>query len=81
MKKRLAFAAMILTMGTVGIVCSAEETEPAAAVVQERIGGIAEPYAADHIELKLRNNNGYLEYRRWNATKGYWVDPYWIRLI
>ena len=79
MKKRLAFLAIMVTIGAAGVVCSAEEAEPAAAV-QEQMGGTVEPNAADHIEMKFRNNNGWLEYRRWNSTKGYWVDPYWIRL-
>lgn len=79
MKKRMALAVMILTMGLAGMVCSAEEAEPAA-VVQEQPGENVEPRAADHIEVYYRCNNGHLEYRRWNSTKGYWVDPYWIRL-
>ena len=33
---------------------------------------------ADVIEVKFRFYNGVLQYRRWNATQGYWVDPYWI---
>lgn len=36
------------------------------------------PYA-DEIETKWRyNSKGILQYRRWNATRNYWVDPYWI---
>lgn len=33
---------------------------------------------ADVIETKYRLYNGVLQYRRWNATRNYWVDPYWI---
>lgn len=33
---------------------------------------------ADVIVVKKRMNNGKLQYRRWNETKGVWVDPYWI---
>lgn len=33
---------------------------------------------ADVIERKYRNHNGVNQYRRWNKTQGYWVDPYWI---
>ena len=32
----------------------------------------------DEILLYTRMNNGRLQYRRWNATRNYWVDPYWI---
>ncbi len=35
---------------------------------------------ADVIEYKFRTYNGQLQYRRWNATRNYWVDPYWIDL-
>lgn len=35
------------------------------------------PYA-DVIVYKYRIYNGILQYRRWNETRGYWVDPYWI---
>ncbi len=36
-----------------------------------------EPRAAV-IETKYRVYYGRLQYRRWNATYGYWVDPDWI---
>lgn len=35
------------------------------------------PYA-DVIVYKFRLYNGKQQYRRWNETRGYWVDPYWI---
>lgn len=37
------------------------------------------PYA-DVIVTKTRIYNGKQQYRRWNETRGYWVDPYWIDL-
>ena len=42
-------------------------------------GGESEivPYA-DVIVYKYRIANGRKQYRRWNETRGYWVDPYWI---
>ena len=33
---------------------------------------------ADVIVYKFRLYNGKQQYRRWNETRGYWVDPYWI---
>jgi len=33
---------------------------------------------ADSIVKKLRMKNGKMQYRRWNETRGYWVDPDWI---
>ena len=35
------------------------------------------PYA-DIIETKFRVVGGVTQYRRWNKTKGYWVDSEWI---
>ena len=35
---------------------------------------------ADVIETKYRWNNGIIQWRRWNASRGKWVDPYWINL-
>lgn len=35
---------------------------------------------ADEIITKFRLYNNVLQYRRWNATKGFWVDPAWIDL-
>lgn len=36
---------------------------------------------ADIIENKYRlTPDGRIQYRRWNSTKGYWVDPEWIYL-
>lgn len=33
---------------------------------------------ADVIIRKTRIYKGRPQYRRWNETRGYWVDPYWI---
>lgn len=36
--------------------------------------------ATDTIVYKFRIYNGKQQYRRWNATKGVWVDPHWITI-
>lgn len=34
---------------------------------------------ADNIYYVYRTlDDGTVQKRRWNATRGYWVDPYWI---
>lgn len=33
---------------------------------------------ADVIVTRFRNYRGILQYRRWNETRGVWVDPDWI---
>ena len=35
---------------------------------------------ADKIVTKYRMYNGVPQYRRWNETKGCWVDPAWINM-
>ncbi len=35
---------------------------------------------ADVIVVKNRIYQGRYQFRRWNETRGYWVDPYWIDL-
>ncbi len=36
---------------------------------------------ADVIVVKTRFYNGKPQFRRWNETQGYWVDPYWIDMV
>lgn len=35
---------------------------------------------ADVIVTKYRDYHGVLQYRRWNETRGYWVDKEWITM-
>lgn len=35
---------------------------------------------ADEIVTKFRVHNNKVQYRRWNQTRGYWVDKKWITL-
>lgn len=35
---------------------------------------------AEVIEVIYREYDGKIQYRRWNKTRNYWVDPYWIDL-
>lgn len=36
---------------------------------------------ADVIYWRFRTlEDGTIQKRRWNATRGYWVDPYWINV-
>ncbi|MDO5539154.1 MAG: hypothetical protein Q4F83_03655 [Eubacteriales bacterium] len=79
MKKNFALVMFLLTISLTGTAGFASEQKPAEVVQEQRDDG-AQTRIADTIETKYRENNGYLEYRRWNCTKGCWVDPYWIRL-
>ena len=33
---------------------------------------------ADVVYYVYRTRDGWIQKRRWNETRGYWVDPYWI---
>ena len=41
---------------------------------------IAVTPCADEIVTKFRINKDKVQYRRWNQTRGYWVDKKWIDL-
>ena len=76
MKKRVALFLAVFICLNIGVstrastVQSVKEVKPAEQVALR----------ADIIIMKTRFYNGVLQYRRWNETKGYWVDPYWIDL-
>lgn len=74
MKKRIGMVLMVLALGSMGMMAAANETT----VVQDtEVVQDVESRIADHIEMKYRYYNGHVQCRRWNATQGYWVDPYW----
>lgn len=77
MKKRL-----LCMLGVAIIMATAVPTALAAdipqAPVQQSSGESTISPCADIIEYKYRVENGKRQYRRWNRTRGYWVDPYWI---
>ena len=35
---------------------------------------------ADVVYYVYRTRDGWIQKRRWNETRGYWVDPYWINV-
>ncbi len=69
-KKIACFVAMFLMVSAFVPVLSADASAPKA------VNSI-QPHA-DKIVVKYRTYNGVRQYRRWNETKGCWVDPYWI---
>lgn len=77
MKKRMCVLLLALSLGSLGMTAGANETT----VDQEtEITQGVEGRIADEIVMKYRYHNGQVQCRRWNATKGYWVDPDWITL-
>ena len=74
MKKKIMIFILSLSLMNIGMTVEANEVT----VVQEtEITQDVEERIADEIIMKYRYLNGHLQYRRWNATQGYWVDPYW----
>lgn len=67
----LLMAAAVCTTAQAAVPQQPVETTQTASSVQ--------PYA-DVIANKYRMYNGKLQKRRWNETRGYWVDPYWITI-
>lgn len=47
----------------------------------DRTSFFVSPFFEDIIVTKYRFKNGKYQYRRWNETRGVWVDPYWIDVI
>lgn len=67
MKKLFALLALTLSLSSVFPVYGASEP------------GI-ETQSTDEIEYVYRFYNGVLQFRRWNATKGYWIDATWLNV-
>lgn len=83
MKKKLLIVAAIcasLFVVAPAVSVSAAEVESEVQVQSEQSDiGIAP--CADEIVTKFRLIDGKkLQYRRWNQTRGYWVDKDWITL-
>lgn len=84
MKKRIVykgFAALaslmiLFSMSSLSVQASAPEMSASIS----HIGQSEIQPRADIINTVLRNHpdNGRLQYRRWNATRGYWIDADWI---
>lgn len=78
MRKRILSIFMaVIVCSSLGIAANAQEIyEPNNSEVIE--GTMNTSPRADIIECKYRTHNGINQFRRWNSTRGYWVDPYWI---
>lgn len=83
LKKIILFIVLSLTITTCAIPFQASATinnHSGASCISD-IDDTITPNTSDIIEYKYRvNSKGQLQYRRWNSTKGYWVDPLWINV-
>ena len=81
MKKSRKIVAALFAAAIAVSAMSATVTAQAAeeqSTVQSFSAGI-QPYA-DVIVTKYRAYQGKFQKRRWNETRGYWVDPDWITI-
>ena len=77
MKKKLVIIALALGLVTLAPSVSEVKAAEVPSVPTITTENSAIMPQADVIEVKYRVNNGKLQYRRWNATRGYWVDSTW----
>lgn len=82
MKKKLLIAAAIcaslfVVMPMTNVSAAEVDAEAQGQSAQSNIGVAP---CADEIVMKFRINvkTKQLQYRRWNQTRGYWVDKHWI---
>lgn len=75
MKKLIVVLALALMIS--GSVLSASAVENQVVEQSSENGGTIVPIA-DEIVTKFRVYNGKYQYRHWNETYGYWVEPDWI---
>lgn len=77
-KRVIVTVGLFSTLLTINPITSLPVKDSALSVNAAIIPG-AEP-KADQIGWVYRVHNGWLQRRRWNYTKGYWVDKYWINV-
>ena len=77
MKKQLFCALGIATILSANAPIAMAADIPPIPAYQTSGDSIIAPYA-DVIVYKTRIYKGKQQYRRWNETRGYWVDPEWL---
>ena len=76
MKKKMSVLLMIVSLGITGTAAFANDVDTVIGKDTEVTQDV-QSRVSDTIEMKYRYYNGHLQYRRCNATKGRWKDPYW----
>ena len=80
-KKLLIVAAVCASLFVVGPTVNVSAAEVEQDVQEQSVqNDIGVAPCADEIVMKFRINvkTKQLQYRRWNQTRGYWVDKHWI---
>ncbi len=77
-KKFLACLLIALSVTCLPVSASSTTTKYASSISKIELSD-RNLYTTDIIEYKYRiSSTGKLQYRRWNASRKKWVDPYWI---
>lgn len=79
MKKIVSIFLLVVISVTMLIIPLTAQAKEAAYVGSTVVEESISP-RADVIVIKYRVYNGYLQFRRWNETWGYWVDPMWMTI-
>ena len=81
-KKLLIVAAVCASLFVVGPTVNVSAAEVEQDVQEQSVqNDIGVAPCADEIVTKFRlYKKTKLQYRRWNQTRGYWVDKHWINL-
>lgn len=74
--KRKIFILAIISMVVFSPVASVHAEELVNS--PQTVGESLSVQRSDVIVTKYRVSHGVLQYRRWNETRGYWVDDDWI---
>ena len=77
LRKLLVLLFVILTLCSACLPAYAATADCPPEIAAEGEGEGIEP-RADVIVIKYRVKNGVYQFRRWNETQGYWVDPEWM---
>ena len=82
MKKRIIIAmALVASLAVVAPITNVKAAEIEITLYnEESLTQESIATYADVIQRKYRMYNNKVQYRRWNATRGYWVDEDWIDL-
>ncbi|MCI5943100.1 MAG: hypothetical protein MRZ41_00175 [Eubacterium sp.] len=78
LKKGLVASGILLAALAVNPLSAVPDAQAPATVCAAQAEEAA-PYA-DVIYFVYRTYNGWVQRRRWNETRGYWVDPYWMNV-
>ena len=77
MKTAILLVCMLSTLSSVQLSNPMNQVNKIDVVQVEQANEMITP-RADVIKRVYRIYDDVLQYRRWNETRGYWVDPDWI---